>query len=144
MNDLGGGPDGPAAVAASHESLPAMIVSAAAANMEYPQTSSPTEPPPISASPPSLGVSAAEAGQANFISGSHFYYVIVTKLIFLIWDVSGLIINGLGIDLMWYGIEVNHVVYNLVFQVNLGPKKYSGFSAKTQVFSSKNPDFRGF
>ena len=129
MNDLGGGPDGPA------ESLPAMIVSAAAANMEYPQTSSPTEPPPISASPPPLGV--AEAGQANFISGSHFYYVIVTKLIFLIWDVSGLIINGLGMDLMWYGIEVNHVVYNLVFQVNLGPKKYSGFCAKTQVFSSK-------
>ena len=33
-----------------------------------------------------------------------------------LWDIVGLVFNLFGIDFFWSGIEVNHAVYNLVFQ----------------------------
>ena len=47
---------------------------------------------------------------------SMYPYILFTKIILLLWDVIGLVINGLGIDLMWHGIEINHAVYSLVLQ----------------------------
>ena len=47
---------------------------------------------------------------------SMYPYILFTKIILLLWDVIGLVVNGLGIDLMWHGIEINHAVYSLVLQ----------------------------
>ena len=43
-------------------------------------------------------------------------YMLCMKVLLLLWDTLGLIVNGLGIDLMWHGIEINHAVYSLVLQ----------------------------
>ena len=47
---------------------------------------------------------------------SLYPYILFTKILILIWDTLGLIVNGFGIDLMWHGIEINHAVYSLVLQ----------------------------
>ena len=47
---------------------------------------------------------------------SLYPYLLFTKILLLLWDAIGLIVNGLGIDLMWHGIEINHAVYSLVLQ----------------------------
>lgn len=47
---------------------------------------------------------------------SLYPYLLITKIILLLWDAIGLVVNGLGIDLMWHGIEINHAVYSLVLQ----------------------------
>ena len=44
------------------------------------------------------------------------YMIFCMKVLLLLWDTIGLIVNGLGIDLMWHGIEINHAVYSLVLQ----------------------------
>ncbi len=38
------------------------------------------------------------------------------KVILLVWDLIGLFINGLGIDMLWHGVEVNHAVYFVILQ----------------------------
>ena len=57
-----------------------------------------------------------DAGSQLYMDNAYFYYMVTAKLALLIWDFAGLLINGLGIDLIWHGIEVNHAVYSLVFQ----------------------------
>ena len=47
---------------------------------------------------------------------SLYPYMLCMKVLLLLWDTVGLIVNGLGIDLMWHGIEINHAVYSLVLQ----------------------------
>ena len=47
---------------------------------------------------------------------SLYPYMLCMKVLLLLWDTLGLIVNGLGIDLMWHGIEINHAVYSLVLQ----------------------------
>ena len=47
---------------------------------------------------------------------SLYPYLLITKILLLLWDAIGLVVNGLGIDLMWHGIEINHAVYSLVLQ----------------------------
>ena len=47
---------------------------------------------------------------------SLYPYMLCIKVLLLLWDTIGLIVNGLGIDLMWHGIEINHAVYSLVLQ----------------------------
>ena len=38
------------------------------------------------------------------------------KTFLLTWDFIGIMINGLGIDMLWHGVEVNHAVYCLILQ----------------------------
>ena len=42
------------------------------------------------------------------------YKYLVLKVFFLIWDVVGAFLNGLGIDLLWHRVEINHAVYSIV------------------------------
>lgn len=43
---------------------------------------------------------------------SYFWW----KLFLLLWDLLGLVVNGLGIDMLWHGVEVNHAVYFVILQ----------------------------
>ena len=52
----------------------------------------------------------------TFHTDSLYPYLLFTKILLLLWDTIGLVINGLGIDFMWHGIEINHAVYSLVLQ----------------------------
>ena len=52
----------------------------------------------------------------SFTLDSLYPYLLFTKILLLLWDTIGLVVNGLGIDLMWHGIEINHAVYSLVLQ----------------------------
>ena len=38
------------------------------------------------------------------------------KTALIIIDTIGLVVNGLGIDMLWHGVEVNHAVYSLLLQ----------------------------
>lgn len=57
-----------------------------------------------------LSSSASEVNQ--LIGGEYFWW----KTFLLTWDFIGLLINGLGIDMLWHGVEVNHAVYALILQ----------------------------
>ena len=52
----------------------------------------------------------------SFAMDSLYPYLLFTKILLLLLDTIGLVVNGLGIDLMWHGIEINHAVYSLVLQ----------------------------
>ena len=41
---------------------------------------------------------------------------IAIKLLLIIWDMAGLILNGLGVDFLWHRVAVNHAVYNVLLQ----------------------------
>lgn len=73
---------------------------------------------------PSLPDMATESSSAASLStstspqtdlGSTSYFV-WWKVLLLLWDLTGLITNGLGVDMLWHGVEVNHAVYALVLQ----------------------------
>ena len=53
---------------------------------------------------------------ASFAMESLYPYLLFAKILLLVLDAIGLVVNGLGIDLMWSGIEINHAVYSLVLQ----------------------------
>ena len=53
---------------------------------------------------------------ASFAMESLYPYLLFAKILLLVLDTIGLVVNGLGIDLMWSGIEINHAVYSLVLQ----------------------------
>ena len=44
----------------------------------------------------------------------NFYTYLVLKVFFLLWDGLGVLLNGLGIDLLWHRVEINHAVYSIV------------------------------
>ena len=130
-----------ATAGAAHESLPAMVLSAAAAatadaaaaaGFHTTATSNELSNQAGAWAAPTVAAATAaskEASSSNnidlimtdnysyeddtqfLIDNSHFYYMLALKICFLLWDVSSLFFNGLGMDLMWHGIEVNHAVY---------------------------------
>ena len=46
---------------------------------------------------------------------THLNYIAV-KLLLIVWDLAGLILNGLGVDFLWHRVAVNHAVYNVLLQ----------------------------
>ena len=38
------------------------------------------------------------------------------KLMLIIWDMVGMVLNGLGVDFLWHRVAVNHAVYNVLLQ----------------------------
>lgn len=38
------------------------------------------------------------------------------KIFLLFFDLLGLLVNGLGIDMLWHGVEINHAVYFVILQ----------------------------
>lgn len=53
------------------------------------------------------------AGGLGFLHVTDFFW---WKTFLLTWDFIGLMVNGLGIDMLWHGVEVNHAVYCLILQ----------------------------
>lgn len=49
---------------------------------------------------------------SSFIFSDYFWL----KTTLLTWDFIGVLINGLGIDMLWHGVEINHAVYFVILQ----------------------------
>ena len=74
--------------------------------VEYPNTLS-SDTPPIPNIP--------NTEDPTIVNDSDFMYLVI-KTSLVLWDLVGFVLNGLGIDLLWHRVEVNHAVYNVLLQ----------------------------
>ena len=63
---------------------------------------------------PDLNVTLIEEEQGLGSGGKNIY--LWWKLALILWDLAGFLVNGLGIDMLWHGVEVNHAVYYVILQ----------------------------
>ena len=63
-----------------------------------------------------LNLTTTTVATSTAASDTLYPYIVFVKVVLFLWDLSGLVVNGFGIDLMWHGIEINHAVYSLLLQ----------------------------